>query len=237
MSSPSEAKRMAGDARKSTLLTRCGAICRLGLRLGAVLLVAWVMHLLMGWVSGLELFEDDRLRVGMLAGFLLAYALLIAVPFVPGVEIGLSLMVMEGSWIAPLIYLSTVTGLCISYAFGEWVPYLRLRRLFEELRLTRACRLLESIEPLSREQRLSALRDRAPAWLRPIATRYRYVLIAALVNLPGNAIVGGGGGILFTAGLSRLFRPAQTAVTILLAVAPMPLAVWAFGLDLGAFLE
>ncbi|SLN77759.1 hypothetical protein [Roseisalinus antarcticus] len=228
---------MGNDANPVSLRARCGAFCRVMIRLFAVLLIAYGIHLLMGWVTGLALFEDDRLRVGMLVAFLLAYGLLISVPFVPGVEIGLSLMVMEGPWIAPLIYGSTVAGLSLAYAVGEWVPYARLHRVFDDLRLKKACRLLEAVQPLSRTERLEALRARAPVWLRPLATRYRYVLLGPLVNLPGNAVLGGGGGILFTAGLSRLFLPVQTVVTILVAVAPVPLAVWLFDIDLGAFLD
>jgi hypothetical protein len=228
---------MGSDTGSLSLRARCGAVCRIALRLCAVLLIAYGIHLLMDWVTGLALFEDDRLRIGMLVAFLLAYALLIAVPFVPGVEIGLSLMVMEGPWIAPLIYMSTVAGLSIAYGVGEWIPYPRLHRIFEDLRLMKACRLLEAVEPLSRVERLEALRSRAPTWLRPVATRYRYVLLAILVNVPGNAVLGGGGGLLFTAGLSRLFLPAQAVVTILVAVAPVPLAVWLFDIDLRAFLD
>lgn len=225
------------DEGSVSLRARCGAICRIVLRLCAVLTFAYGIHLLMGWVTGLTLFEDDRLRVGILATFLVAYALLIAVPFVPGVEIGLSLMLMEGPWIAPLIYISTVAGLSLAHAAGEWVPHARLHRFFADLRLRQACRLLAAVEPLSRAERLNALRARAPAWLRPVATRYFYVLLAILVNMPGNTVLGGGGGILFAAGLSRLFLPPPTVATILVAVAPVPLAVWLFDIDLGAFLD
>lgn len=228
---------MEDEADPTTFRTRCGAICRILLRLGAVLLIAFGIHQLMGWVTGLALFEDNRLRMGMLVAFLVAYALLISVPFVPGVEIGLSLMVMEGAWIAPFIYISTVAGLSLAYGIGEWVPYARLHRVFEDLRLKKACHLLEAAQPLSRAQRLEVLGARAPAWLRPMATRYRYVLLGILVNVPGNAVLGGGGGILFTAGLSRLFLPMQTLLTILIAVAPVPLAVWVFNIDLGAVLD
>lgn len=228
---------MGNDTGPLSLRARCGAVCRIVLRLCAVLLIAYGIHLLMGWVTGLALFEDDRLRIGMLVAFLLAYALLIAVPFVPGVEIGLSLMVMEGPWIAPLIYMSTAAGLSIAYGVGEWIPYPRLHRIFEDLRLMKACQLLEAVEPMSRVERLEALQSRAPRWLRPVATRYRYVLLAILVNVPGNAVLGGGGGLLFTAGLSRLFLPTQTVLTILVAVAPVPLAVWMFDIDLRAFLD
>ncbi len=228
---------MGGEAGSTIRRIRCGAICRISIRLCAILLIAYGIHLLMGWVTGLALFEDDHLRIGMIVTFLGAYAILIAVPFVPGVEIGLSLMVIEGPWITPLIYISTVAGLSLAYAAGEWMPYSRLHRIFKDLHLMKACRLLEAVETLSRTERLEALRERAPAWLRPVATRFRYILLAILVNLPGSSVLGGGGGILFAAGISRLFLPLQTVMTILVAVAPVPLAVWLFGIDLGAFLD
>lgn len=228
---------MGNEKSPVSLRARCSAICRIFLRFCAVLLIAYGIHLLMDWVTGLSLFEDDRLRIGTLVAFLLVYALLISVPFVPGVEIGLSLMVMEGPRIAPLIYISTVAGLSLAYAVGEWIPYPRLHRILEDLRLMKACRLLEAVEPLSHIERLEALRSQAPTCLRPVVTRYRYVLLAIFVNLPGNAVLGGGGGLLFTAGLSRLFLPAQTVLTILLAVAPVPLAVCLFDIDLGTFLD
>jgi len=228
---------MASETGHVTLRQRCAAACRLAIRLCAVLAIAAGLHLLMSWVAGLALFENDRLRIGMLAAFLVAYALLIAVPFVPGIEIGLSLMMIEGPWIAPFIYASTTAGLVLAYAAGEWIPYARLRRVFEDLRLSRACRLLDAVEPLGRDARLEALRAGAPAWLRPLATRYRYALLAVLVNLPGNAVLGGGGGILFTAGLSRLFRPPQAVAAILIAVAPVPLAVLMFEIDLSGLLN
>jgi hypothetical protein len=65
-------------------------------------------------------------------------------------------------------------------------------------------------------------------------SRYRYALIAMAVNLPGNALIGGGGSILFVAGLSRLFRPWAMAGTIALAVAPVPLMIWGFDINLMA---
>lgn len=216
---------------------RCGAICRTLLRLSAILLIAYGIHLLMDRITGLVPAEDNRLRIGMLIAFLVAYALLISVPFVPGIEIGLSLMVMEGSWIAPYIYLSTVAGLSLAYGIGEWVPYARLHRIFEDLHLRRACHLIEAVEPLSRTERLQALETKVPVWLGPLAGRYRYVLLAILLNVPGNAVLGGGGGILFSAGFSRVFLPLQTLLTILVAVAPVPFAVWAFGFDLGSYLD
>jgi len=168
----------------------------------------------------------------MLVALLLVYALLIAVPFVPGIEIGLTLLAVEGAWIAPWLYLATVSGLLIAYAAGEWVPYVRLHRILADLHMRRACALLEHIQPLSRAERVILMRGRAPRWLRPFITRYRYLVMAAVINLPGNSVIGGGGGIVFLMGLSRLFRPVAVALTLSLAVMPVPLAVWAFGTDI-----
>ena len=61
--------------------------------------------------------------------------------------------------------------------------------------------------------------------------RHRHLMLALLVNLPGNAVIGGGGGILMLSGLSGLFTLPRLLLTLALAVAPVPLVVWAF--DLG----
>jgi len=224
---------MTDDPAPMSFRARCATACRVAIRLAAVIAVAAGIHWLMNWVTGLEIFANGHMRYGMIFVVLLAYALLIAVPFVPGVEIGLALMVMEGPAIAPLVYTATALGLSIAYCVGEWVPYRQLDRLFADFRMTGACRLLQAIQPLGREERLTALNDRAPRWLRPLTTQFRYPLIAVLVNLPGNSVIGGGGGILFTAGLSRLFHPLPMLLTILIAVSPVPLAVWLFNIDLG----
>jgi hypothetical protein len=49
------------------------------------------------------------------------------------------------------------------------------------------------------------------------------------VNTPGNAVIGGGGGIMLLAGLSGIFAPLPTALSIMIAVSPVPLAVALLG--------
>jgi hypothetical protein len=56
-----------------------------------------------------------------------------------------------------------------------------------------------------------------------VLLRYRYLALALAVNLPGNVILCGGGGIALMAGLSRLFDPLPFLLTILLAVLPVPM--------------
>jgi hypothetical protein len=207
------------------------AAMRIALRIGIVLGIAWGAHLLMGWAAATADDPDLGMRIGLIVLTLAIYAILLAIPFVPGVEIGLTLMAMEGAWIAPWIYLATVCGLSIAYTAGAHLPYTLLHRIFADLRLHRAAEMLHAIQPLDRQTRLDLLRDRLPQWLRTLASRFRYVLLALLVNLPGNSVIGGGGGILFLAGFSRVFHPFAVLATIVVAVAPVPLLVWGFGFN------
>lgn len=170
-------------------------------------------------------------RVVILGGLLLAYTLLLAVPFVPGVEVGLALLAMEGAWIAPFVYLGTVAGLSLAFLAGFHLPYRHLRRVFADLGLGRAAALIAQIEPLSEVERLALLQRLLPRPLARVMLGGRYLLLAALFNLPGNAVLGGGGGIALVAGLSRIFGRRWTVLTIVLAVAPVPLLVWALGME------
>lgn len=172
--------------------------------------------------------QPQTIGVLILVAMLAAYALLIATPFVPGIEIGLALMFLHGDAVVPFVYLATVAGLALSFGIGARLGYATLHRLFADLRLRRACRLLERIAPLTPDARLDLLAGRLPAWLGGLATRYRYVLLGVLINIPGNGLIGGGGGLALMAGFSRLYRWPATALTFLIAVAPVPLVIWIY---------
>lgn len=209
------------------------SVGRLLLRLGALALLVWLAHLLIGWTMD----ETDALRSGarsmpalaVLALLLGAYALLIALPFVPGAELGITLMMVEGAAIAPFIWAATLGGLALAYGVGSLLPYPALRRFLADLGLRRAAELIDALQPLDRAARLDFLKARLPRWLSPLVRSQRYILLALLINLPGNTILGGGGGILLVAGVSRLFSPAATLLTIALAVAPVPILVYWLG--------
>lgn len=171
--------------------------------------------------------EDSVHRAIMIAAFL--YSILLAVPFVPGAEIGVALMAMLGPRIAILVYLCTLAGLLLSFILGRVIPIKALIHLSGELRFERVRRLLEDIEPLGQRERLELLTDRAPKRLLPMLIRYRYLALAAALNIPGNYLIGGGGGIALFAGASRLFSVSGFILTVILAVAPVPVAVLLFG--------
>jgi hypothetical protein len=173
--------------------------------------------------------EDAAHRIIMISAIL--YSVLLAVPFVPGAEIGVALMAMLGPRIALLIYLCTLTGLSASFVLGRLIPLRALIRLAGDLKLERTRRLLEDIEPLDKKARLNLMIQRAPKRLVPMLLRYRYLALAAALNIPGNYIIGGGGGIALFAGASRLFSVSGFLITIILAVAPVPIAVMIFGTE------
>ena len=206
---------------------------RLALRIALILAAVYGIHLLMDWATArAEAVGSDNLMIGVLATLLLAYALLIAVPFMPGIEIGVGLLIMKGAAIAPLVYSATVLGLLLAFFAGRVLPHKWLHDLLADLRLKRACRLVDRLAPLNGAARLRFLTARVPNWLKPLVGPWRYLVLAVLINLPGNSVIGGGGGIALTAGFTRLFRPGWTALTFALAVAPVPLMVWLWGTNI-----
>ncbi len=156
---------------------------------------------------------------------LIAYVLLMALPFVPGVEIGLALIIVLGPEIVPVVYLATVTALLTSYAVGRLVPDRLLAATFTTVGLTHAAALVDSLAPLGVEQRVARLLARAPAGVASWLLRHRHRAIAATLNIPGNSLVGGGGGIALSAGLSRTVLFPAFLLTIVLGTSPIPVAV------------
>jgi len=159
------------------------------------------------------------------------YSILLALPFVPGAEVGLALMGVFGPPIAVLVYTCTVAGLSLSFIAGRLIPLSVLVRFANDMRLDRTSKLLEDIEPLSRQERLEFLAKKAPNRLLPFVLRYRYVALAIALNIPGNFLIGGGGGIGLFAGISRLYTVPGYLLTIIISVAPVPIAVLVFGTE------
>ncbi len=207
------------------------SVGRMCLRLALIAAFAFGVHKLSSWMMMQTDAPGDLTMagVGILAVMLAAYALMIAVPFVPGIEIGVALMLIQGSTIAPFVYLATLLGLTLAFLIGLWVPYSTLHRIFLDMRMRSACRLLDRVAPLSPDARLRFLSNKLPSWLAPLATRYRYVTLALLINLPGNGLIGGGGGLAMLAGLTRVYAPRATILTFAIAIAPIPLLVWLTG--------
>jgi len=77
--------------------------------------------------------------------------------------------------------------------------------------------------PLDADARLRLLLARAPARVIPRLLRHPCLALALALNLPGNSLIGGGGGIALSAGISGLYPMRSYLATVAVAVAPVPL--------------
>lgn len=203
------------------------------LKIALLVLLVIAGNFLADWVSSALDFDIRPSNEAMVHRTLMiaaaAYALLIAIPFVPGVEVGLAIIAVLGPPVVLLVYLSTLLGLSISFAMGRLVPLKSLIELLERLRFQKSSALLKAIEPLAPKERLGFLLSKAPNRIMPFLLRHRYVALVVAINTPGNFLIGGGGGISLVAGFSRLFSVPGFLVAIAIAVSPLPLAITLFG--------
>ena len=207
-----------------------GLVLRVALLIAVLALATWGAHMVRDALN-LQIRPDNEQQVHrMIMLGSAAYIGLLALPFVPGAEIGLAMLAAFGPAIAPLIYLCTVVSMILAYTAGRFLPIDVLRRVLSTMRMHRAAELVARAAPLSGDDRVAMLLDGQSARALRLAIRYRYVALAVAVNTPGNSIIGGGGGIMMMAGLSGIFSPLMTFLTVVIAVSPVPLAVMFFGL-------
>lgn len=151
------------------------------------------------------------------------YVFLLSIPFLPGIEMGLMLMSMLGAPGILLVYLATLLALSIGFWLGRLIPPRILEQVLKWFHLGRARELVVALEPLGPEERINYLVGSAPSRMVPFLLRHRYLMVALLFNLPGNALVGGGGGVSLIAGMSRLFPFPRYLLLITVATTPGPL--------------
>jgi hypothetical protein len=194
-----------------------------------ILLVNWGAAALLSSLD-FALGPDNELviqRLIMLSSLL--YAIVLAIPFLPGVEIGFTLLCMVGAEIVPVVYFCTLVGLTTAFLVGRLLPLSLLTATAAFFHLSKMKILLQSMEGLDGEGRLDRLLHNHSSRFLPFLTRHRYLTLALAINLPGNFLIGGGGGIAMIAGLSRVITLPKFALTIAIATSPIPLAVLIFG--------
>lgn len=132
------------------------------------------------------------------------YAVLLAVPFVPSVEIGLLIMVVFGEVGAISAYLATVIGLNLAYGIGRALSH-RIDHAAERPYLPGgiACRVTRFIGDLPQGSPIIAL--------------------ALLLNMPANTVLGGGGGIALVYGATRALPWPVFAATVTCATSVIPM--------------
>lgn len=126
------------------------------------------------------------------------YALALAVPFLPAVELGWMIMAALGKAAIISIWLATPVGLLVAFALGYWMR--------EWPWLTRLSGRLEG-SLTAAEASGTGLGARALRFANRNLARHPYWVLVVLVNMPGNWLIGGGGGIGMMAGASGLYHP------------------------------
>lgn len=149
--------------------------------------------LVMAWLE-----ERDYPLLWVLLVTSTLYALALAVPFLPAVELGWMVMAALGTPAIFAIWLATPIGLLVAFTLGFWMrewPW--VERLQSRFRRRLADAEATGTGPGARALRFAD---------RHIVSHPYWVLVV-LVNLPGNWLIGGGGGIGILAGASGLYHP------------------------------
>ncbi|MEJ2475911.1 MAG: hypothetical protein P8Y40_00105 [Desulfobacterales bacterium] len=201
-----------------------------------ILLLITVVFLLNsggGWLAHQINFQlyprhEPYLHLVILGSFGL-YILLMTLPFMPGIEIGLTLMLFLGSKGVILVYCCTLIALSISFLIGQRIPLQKFANFLGWLHLKKVRDLILEMEPLPPGERIAILHKKAPARIVPHLLNHRYLTIALLLNLPCNAVIGGGGGIGMIVGMSGLITYTRYLLTIAVSISPVPIAIFLKG--------
>lgn len=199
---------------------------------GLSILVFWALLLVVGHQLShqgfhqlQEVLTSSGYEVGVLALAMsgIAYLLLLALPFVPGVELGLLIMIFFGRDGVIAAYLATIGGLCLAYGTAWMLPDQIASKWMARLGLSAAAEDPgAAINAMVANAKLTGkLAGKFAAFLLD----HRYLTLAACLNLPGNSMLGGGGGIAFLSGLSGQFHWRRFILTVALATSPIPLLV------------
>ena len=157
----------------------------------------------------------------------LAYAMALAMPFVPGLELGLLIMAVVGPTGALVAYAATIAGLCLAFAVGRILPESVLAQCLSRIGIA-----MPRAGITSGMQSIIASGGRAgpmPGRLAGALLRHRYLTLGLCLNFPGNAALGGGGGLALLCGMSRRFSWGKFILTVAIATSVVP-ALVLFGL-------
>lgn len=200
----------------------------------AVLLAGYLLIMVLGHFAGRWLqqhlgfdpmnAQSQGALTALLIG-LLVYTVFLALPFVPGIEISLALFAVFGASVAIPVYCATLVALLASYVAGRFVPLTSLAAFFDYIGLRAAGSLVRQLGSKTPRERIATLVELAPNRSSGLLVRYRELALIAALNVPGNALIGGGGGIALVAGMSGLFPLARYILAIAVASVPIPLAM------------
>lgn len=211
---------------------------------GIIVLALWIALVVLGDCLSRLKFDEveqvlsslrDALGIGGLLIAMAIYALALALPFVPGIEIGLLIIMLFGAIGATAAYLATIGGLCLAFAAGRRIPERVCVRCLARLGVSMPAGRLES----ALADLLAANRPDGGMLQRMVTclVAHRYLSLAVSLNLPGNSALGGGGGIALLCGASRQFEWSRFVLTVVLATSPIPVLVVFGGIDAGSLVR
>ncbi|WP_239322009.1 hypothetical protein [Epibacterium sp. Ofav1-8] len=181
--------------------------------IGLAFLVGGAVCLLLRWLelpsTVMAEFKTGTPSASITWILLLGYVLLLAIPFVPSAEMGLAILLVLGPSMALPVYVATILGLTIAFTAGRQAHVYRRSNVKDDaMEPTPAIAILHE-----------RFRDRPI--LRRIL-RFRGLSLIAMINMPGNTVVGGGGGIAMAVGYSRTLAFKEFLLCAAVAVAPVP---------------
>ena len=215
----------------------------MGLR-GVALTLLWSSLIVFGHSVSHEGFHEiEASLVGMqeefgVTGFVVlstVYALALAAPFVPGVEIGLLIIALLGATGALIAYLATVGGLSLAFAIGRFMPEQRVKNFLHRVGVDTGTDEIDA----SLRKLLEPKPGRIAIHHRFVASllRYRHLTLGLALNFPGNSILGGGGGLALLGGVSKQFKWKGFLLTVVVATSPLPILVLSGVIDTQPLLE
>jgi hypothetical protein len=215
-------------ARQSTRVITLRIVLATAIWVSLIVLGHYLTHLDPASIRDTLARLHESMGMGALLTSALTLAILLGLPFVPSVEMGLMMMLVFGRDGAVAAWLATIGGLSLSHAAGRYMPAQHVRWLLEQYALLPNDRRPVSSPVGDLAERLNEARRKGYR-IGAFMMRHRYLLLALLINMPGNSVIGGGGGIALVSGFSRLYRWIPFVVTVALASLPIPLLVF-FGL-------
>ncbi len=203
-----------------------------------IITAVWMDYWIRGELGVAKKFVEiarGRWGIGVLVARGLIYILLLSLPFVPGVELGVLLMCAFGKEGIVFVYFSTVAGLSLAFLMGRMLPKRWVESLLKKFGFSQTCD--------SQSDEIDYMLNNFPLHqkffqnrLRSLLLKYRYLAIGFSFNMPGNYLIGGGGGISLACGISRNISFKWFLLTVVLAVSLVPLLAFFGVIQLEAFL-
>ena len=203
-----------------------------------IILAFWMDYWLRGEMGVAKTFAENvgnQWGPGVLICGGIIYVLLLSLPFVPGVELGILLMCVFGKEGIVFVYLATIVGLSLAFLIGRSLPLRWVKSFMKKIGFasTSECHSYD----------IDGMLNKIPLTQRfyhnrffSFLAKYRYPAIGILLNMPGNYLIGGGGGISLACGISRNISWKWFSLTVAVAVSPVPILVWLGVIQLEIFL-